>query len=163
MSRVGVNGADYRDWRASNHVFEDIALVRSVANFNLIADDEPERLFGARISANLLPILGVAPTIGRNFTEDEDEIGRDGVVLLSDGLWKRRFGGDRSVVGRRINLSGVLHTVVGVMPPTFVYPGREYQLWTPLTVNPREKARTWLRPARRRSVEARCDHRTGKQ
>ena len=141
MSRVGVNGADYRDWRASNEVFEDIALARNIANFNLLGAGEPERLNAARISANLLPVLGVTPAIGRNFTEDEDEIGRDRVVLVSDGLWRRRFGGDRSIVGRDINLSGVLHAVVGVMPASFQYPGREHQLWTPLTINPREMAR----------------------
>lgn len=140
--RIVVNGADYRDWRTTNRVFEDIALVRHIANFNLIGTGDAERLFAARISANLLPVLGVTPAIGRNFTEEEDEIGHDRVVLLSDGLWKRRFGGDAGILGRAINLSGVPHVVVGVMPPDFQYPSREYQLWTPLTVNPRELART---------------------
>ena len=72
-----VNGADHRDWLASNHVFEDIALYRNLANFNLTGAGEPERLLGARISANLLPVLGVSPALGRGFTEDEDEIGNE--------------------------------------------------------------------------------------
>jgi putative ABC transport system permease protein len=141
LVNVQVNAADHREWQASNHVFEDIALVRTIANFNLVGDGEPERLFGARVSSSLFPVLGVTPAIGRTFTEDEDEIGRDNVVLLSDALWRRRFGADPSIVGRTINLSGAPHTVVGVMRPDFQYPGREYQLWTPLTINPDEITR----------------------
>lgn len=138
---VQVNAADHREWQAANHVFGDIALVRSIANFNLSGNGEPERLFGARVSSSLFPVLGVTPAIGRTFTEDEDEIGHDSVALLSDGLWRRRFGADPSIVGRTITLSGVSHTVVGVMRPDFQYPGREFQLWTPLTINPDEITR----------------------
>jgi putative ABC transport system permease protein len=145
-SRLGpgrflINGADHRDWLAANHVFEDIALYRNVANFNLIGAGEPERLQAARIAANLMPILGVSPVIGRGFTEQEDEIGHEQVVILSDAFWRRRFSADPSIVGKAINLSGAMHTVVGVMGPEFQYPGREFQIWTPLTINPNELAR----------------------
>ena len=140
--RYLVNAADHRDWVAQNHVFEDIAVLRNIANFNLIGDgSEPERLLAARVSANLLPVLGVSPAIGRGFTEDEDEIGNDDKVLLSDALWRRRFAADSGIVGRTINLSGVPHTVVGVMGADFQYPGGEFQVWTPLTINPAELAR----------------------
>jgi putative ABC transport system permease protein len=143
LGRSFVNGADHRDWLAQSRVFEDIAVQRNIANFNLIGDGaEPERLLAARISANLLPLLGVSPAMGRNFTEDEDEIGADDKVLLSDALWRRRFNADPAVVGRIINLSGVPHTIVGVMASDFQYPDREFQVWTPLTINPRELART---------------------
>ncbi len=153
LQRANVNAADYRDWRADNHVFEDIALVRHVANFNLLGTGEPERLFGARVSPNLFKVLGVTPALGRTFTEEEDEIGRDTVAVLSDGLWRRRFGADRSIVGKTINLSGFPHTVVGVMGPDFQYPGREFQIWTPLIVDPRILSRRspgydWLAVAR---------------
>ena len=141
QARVMVNGADHRDWQAANHVFEDIALVRNIANFNLTGDGEPERLFGARISANLFTVLGVEPAIGRGFTEDEDEIGNDRRVILSDRLWRRRFAADPSIVGKEISLSGVPHLVVGVMRADFQYPGREFQVWTPLTINPDEMSR----------------------
>src|SRR5262245_32669314 len=142
LARALVNGADHRDWQASNHVFEDIALVRNIANFNLTGDGhEPERLFAARISANLFPVLGVQPALGRGFTEDEDEIGNEQRVILSDGLWRRRFAADPSIVGREINLSGVPHLVVGVMGRDFQYPGREFQCWRPLTIKPDELAR----------------------
>jgi putative ABC transport system permease protein len=140
--RFLVDGADHRDWQSSNQVFEDIAVLRNVANFNLVdGSGEPERLLAARISANLLPVLGVSPAHGRGFTADEDEIGRDTVVLLSHAFWRRRFAADPSIVGRAINLSGVPHTVVGIMGPDFQYPGREFQIWTPLTINPAELAR----------------------
>ncbi|HEY3192993.1 MAG TPA: ABC transporter permease, partial [Solirubrobacterales bacterium] len=141
LSHALPNAADYRDWRAQNHVFEDIALVRYLANFNLTDGGEPERVLGARVSANLFAVLGVTPALGRTFTEDEDEIGHDDVVLLSDGLWRRRFAADPSIVGRQIRLSGIPHTVIGVMRPDFQYPGREFQVWKPLTVDPNELAR----------------------
>ena len=130
--------ANVYDWRARNHVFEDIAALRAVANFNLIGAGEPERLNGSRVSANLFPVLGVTPLIGRTFTEDEDEIGHEHVALLTYGLWMRRFGGDPSIVGRTISLSGDTYTVVGVMRPDFAFPTRDFQIYVPLTFDPRE-------------------------
>jgi len=140
-ARMSVNGADHRDWLASNHVFEDIALYRNLANFNLTGAGDPERLLAARISANLLPVLGVSPAMGRGFTDEEDEVGNERVVLLSDALWRRRFAADPSIVGKAINLSGVPHEVVGVMGPDFQYPAREFQVWVPLSLSPGELTR----------------------
>lgn len=139
--RDGVNGADHRDWREQNTVFEDIAAFNALANFNLTGGGEPERVLGARISANLLPVLGVTPLLGRNFTEAEDEIGNERVVLLSHGLWQRRYQADPTIVGNTIRLAGVPYLVAGVMGPDFQYPGREFQVWVPLTINPSEMAR----------------------
>ena len=130
---MSVNAARSSRLAGVESVFEDIALFRNLANFNLTGAGEPERLLGARISANLLPLLGVSPVLGRGFTEEEDEIGNDTVVLLSDVLWRRRFGADPSIVGKTIMLNGVPYTVVGVMGPDFQYPAREFQVWTPLT------------------------------
>lgn len=141
FARMSVNAADHRDWLASNQSFEDIALYRNLANFNLTGAGEPERLLGARISPNLLPLLGVSPVLGRGFAEDEDESGKDTVILLSDGLWRRRFGADPSIVGKTITLNGGPYTVVGVMGPDFQYPAREFQAWTTLSINPGELSR----------------------
>jgi putative ABC transport system permease protein len=141
QAKLPTNGADHRDWKAANHVFEDIALYRTLNNFNLTGAGEPERLLGSRISSNLLPVLGITPAIGRGFTEQEDDIGHELVVLLSDGLWRRRFNADQSIVGQTISLNGIPHTVVGVMGRDFQYPSREYQIWTPLTINPAEMTR----------------------
>ena len=139
LPRAFVGMANVYDWKARNHVFEDIAALRAVANFNLSGQGaDPERLFGSRISANLMPVLRVAPVLGRGFTEDEDEIGHEGEAILSDGLWRRRFGANPAIVGQSISLSGVPHTVVGVMGPDFAFPSREYQIWTPLTFDPNE-------------------------
>jgi putative ABC transport system permease protein len=139
LPRAYVGMANVYDWKARNHVFEDIGALRAVANFNLVGDGgEPERLFGSRMAANVLPLLRASPLVGRNFTEDEDEIGHETVAILSYGLWQRRFGGDPAIVGRTISLSGVPHTVVGVMGPEFAFPSRDYQIWTPLTFDPQE-------------------------
>jgi putative ABC transport system permease protein len=139
LPRAYVGMANVYDWKARNHVFEDIAALRAIANFNLAGQGaDPERLFGSRISANLLPVLRVSPMLGRGFTEDEDKIGHDNVAILSYGLWRRRFGGDRAIVGQSISLSGVPHTVVGVMGDDFAFPSRDYQIWTPLTFDPNE-------------------------
>jgi putative ABC transport system permease protein len=136
LTRAFAGAANARDWRQQNTVFDDVALVRTIANFNLVGEGEPMRLLGARVSANLFPLLRVSPRLGRMFTAEENEIGRQRVVLLSHGLWERRFGRDPRVVGRTINLGGEPHEVVGVMGPEFRYPGREFELWVPLTVNP---------------------------
>jgi putative ABC transport system permease protein len=136
-----VNAADAAAWRTSNRVFDGIALVRNVANFNLTGAGTPERLLGARTSPNFLTVLGVRPLLGRGFVNGEDQDGRDHVVLLSHRLWLRRFAGDSHVLGREITLNGERYAVVGVMPAAFDYPGREFELWVPLTVNPAELSR----------------------
>jgi len=138
LPRAFVGMANVYDFKARNQVFEDIAALRAVANFNLTGQGEPERVNGTRVSANLFPVLRVSPLIGRTFTEEEDEIGREHVVLLGYGLWQRRFGGDPSVVGRTISLNGEPHVVVGVMGRDFAFPTRDYEIYTPLTFDPEE-------------------------
>jgi putative ABC transport system permease protein len=133
-----VRSADHRDWRQQNRVFEDIALIRHIANLNLTNAGEPERLMGARVTANLLPILGVTPLIGRNFHDDENVIGNEFVALLSYELWQRRFDGDPRIVGRSIRMGGSAYVIVGVMKPDFHYPTREFEVWVPLTIDPRD-------------------------
>ena len=136
LPRVFVGAANYRDWRTQNDVFEDMTLVRHVANFNIHGGGEPERLLGARVTASAFNVLGVSPALGRPFREDEEQVGNDRVVLLSDKLWARRFNRDRAVLGRTIPLNGEPHVIVGVMSPEFAFPGREFELWVPLTINP---------------------------
>jgi len=135
--RVPMNPADHRALRSSNTVFEDVALGNAPQNFNLIGSGEPERLLAGRLSSNLPGVFRITPALGRTFTAAEEQSGRDRVVLLGDALWRRRFGADPSIVGRTINLSGDTYEVVGVMRPDFEFPGREHQLWIPLTFNPR--------------------------
>src|SRR5437773_1485408 len=99
-------------------------------------DGEPERLLAVSVAANLFPLLRVQPALGRGFTEDENQPAQDRVVILSHGLWQRRYAGDPSIVGKTIRLETVPHTVVGVMGPEFWYPTHDVQIWTPLTINP---------------------------
>jgi putative ABC transport system permease protein len=142
-NRGAASAANFRDWRAQNHVFEDAALVHTNRSFNLTGRGEPERLQGARVSASLFPILRVAPLLGRTFRNDENEIGHENVVVLSHALWVRNFGSDPAIVGRTIPLNGVATTVVGVMKPDFWYPNRETELWVPISVDAEEyKQRT---------------------
>jgi predicted permease len=136
--RMFVSGSLHRDWREQNHVFEDIALVRPLRNFNITGQGEPERVLAAGITSNLFRVLKVQPIVGRAFRDGEDAIGHDTVVILSHGLWQRRFGADPGIVGTTILLSGRPHTVVGVMGRDFQYPSREFALWYPLTINPEE-------------------------
>ncbi len=138
LPRAYVGMANVYDWKARNHVFEDIAALRAVGNFNLTGQGEPERLNGSRVSSNLFPVLGVTPLFGRVFTEEEDEIGHEHVALLTYGVCVRRFGSDPGIVGRTIALNGVPHTVVGVMRPDFAFPTREFQIYVPLTFDPEE-------------------------
>jgi putative ABC transport system permease protein len=139
--RVRANPADHREWLVSNTVFEDIALATAPQNFNLIGSGEPERVVAGRLSSNLLPVLRVSPALGRGFTQDETRIGNEQVVILGEGLWRRRFGADPTIVGRTINLSGAPYEVVGVLRSDFQFPAREHQLWIPLTINPRQLTR----------------------
>lgn len=136
VARLPMAAANQRDLLAQSTVFEDIALVRATANFNLTGDGEPEWLQGAGIPANLLPLLRVTPLLGRGFAEGEEQAGRDHIVILSYALWQRRYGSDANIVGKTIRLEQVPYTVVGVMGPEFQYPSRETQLWTPLTIDP---------------------------
>jgi predicted permease len=130
--------ADYFDWRRQQDVFEDMGLTRPIANYNLTGVGEPERLQGARATASLFSTLRAKPIIGRTYTEEEqlDPGKADRVVVLSYGLWKRRFGSDAAIAGRKILLNGTPHDVVGVMGPDFRYPAREFELWTPLYIHP---------------------------
>jgi len=136
VERLPMAAANHRDLKAQNTVFEDIAILRGAANYNLTGDGEPEWLQASGIPANLFPLLRVQPALGRGFTAEENQPGQDRVVILSHALWQRRYGGDASIVGKTIRLENIAHTVIGGMGPEFQYPTREVQIWTPLTINP---------------------------
>ena len=132
-------------WRSDNHVFEEIAGFNA-REFSLTGTGEPERVVGMVASSQLFRVLGRQPALGRAFTAEEDRPGRDEVVIVSHGLWVRRFGRDPRVLGRIIGVDNLPHTIVGVMPADFdlVLPGvaRDPQLITPVPHNFQEK-RTW--------------------
>jgi predicted permease len=107
-------------------------------SLNLADNGEPERIFGRRVTANFFPLFGLPAAIGRTFTEDEDQPGRGQVVVLSDQLWRRRFGADPAIVGSRIRINGEPHDVVGVMPPEFDGLGDPAEAWIPAAFTPAE-------------------------
>ena len=123
----------YKEWAKQNRSFYGLAMLGE-AQFNLSTEggELPEMLFGAACTANLLPTLGVQPALGRNFTAGEDGPGGNRVVLLSWSLWKRRFGGDPTIMGRTIRLNRLPYRVIGVMPQWFAFPDSTAQLWTPI-------------------------------
>jgi predicted permease len=126
--------ANYVDWRAQNQVFTDMAA-RRASSMSLTGDGAPEELYGQRVTPNFFDVLGVQPTIGRVFTTEEDKA-KEQVVLLSYNLWRRRFGGDKSILGRPILLNGVQTQVLGVMPKGFFFRERNVDYWTPLSFTP---------------------------
>ena len=130
-SRMELSPANYRDWKREGRSFETMGAL-AVRPLNLSGDGDPERVEAAAVTAEVLPLLGVAPAWGRVFGADDMALGAPATVVLGHGLWQARFGGDRGVLGRRLLLDGVPHTVVGVMPPGFHYPSRDAELWTPL-------------------------------
>jgi predicted permease len=141
VPRFNVNAVNWLEWRAQSTSFDDIALTRVAVNFNLTGDDRPERVQGARASSNLPHVLGVEPRLGRMFTEEEATQDAK-VVVLSDGFWARRFARDPDILGRKIQLNGEPFEVVGVMPPEFRYPTKDFDLLAPLHVAPVE-LQTW--------------------
>jgi predicted permease len=114
---------NYLDWRRLNSTCDDLAALRW-KGFNLTGSGDPERLHGRMVSASTFPILGVAPLIGRTFTAEDDRVGGKPVALISESLWRRRFGADKGVIGRALTLDGSSYIVVGVLPGTFQFPFR---------------------------------------
>jgi putative ABC transport system permease protein len=131
--------ANYVDWRDQNQSFEGMAAIAD-ESFNLTGSGDPERLEGRRVSANLFPLLGVEPEIGRVFTATEDQPGSQRVVLLSYGLWQRRFGGDPGIVGKPLTLNGETYIVTGVMPARFQFPSNDDEVWVPIGLSAQEAA-----------------------
>jgi predicted permease len=119
---------DYKDMKASVSAFEDTGVWASNI-YNLRIKDSSEQLLGGVISSSLLSMLGVDPLLGRNFTAED---GQQNTAVLGYGLWQSRFGGDPSVLGRSIDLSGMSYTIVGVAPAWFSFPTSEFKLWVPI-------------------------------
>lgn len=127
-----ISALDYFDYREQCGAFESLgAHLTFRPGVIVTGGDEPERLVSTTVSHNLFSTLGVAPVHGRSFTVEEEVVGGPNVVLLSYGLWQRRYGGAPSVVGEGITINGSSFEVIGVMPENFDYPSR-VQLWLPM-------------------------------
>jgi len=124
---------NYLSWREGQVSFDQLGAIRQ-SSYNLTGKGEPEQFTGNEISPSLFRVLGVRPVLGRDFQEDEDQPASQPVAIIGEGLWKRRFGGEPSVIGRNVTLNGAAYTVVGVAPsaPEILSQG---DIWTPLVLD----------------------------
>jgi putative ABC transport system permease protein len=140
FGRFAVAPANFLDWRAQNTVFDGIAAFGS-GNETLVGTESAERIPRTVVSWNIFDVLGVSPALGRTFRADEDLPKQNNVVILSHGMWQRRFGGDPHILGRTITLSGEPSIVIGVMPEEFYFPNRASEFWRPLGLDPANSTR----------------------
>ena len=126
--------ANFVDWKQRNHVFTDMAALQGEI-FAITGDGQPEEVEGNPITYNLLPLLGIAPILGRNILPEEDRPGAQKVALISYRLWQQRYGGRRDVIGREILLDNVKHRIIGVMPRGFAIPDRS-DIWVAAAFSP---------------------------
>ncbi len=134
--RLEPSPANYRDWkRLATTTVETIAAYRGLS-VNMVGEGDPERLEGAAFTADLLPMLGVSPALGRLFTTADDSRDAPGTLILSHRLWTQRFAADPAIVGRTVLLDGERFTIIGVMPQSFNFPRREALLWIPMRFQP---------------------------
>ena len=124
---------DYEDWRRQLSSFEDFGLL-SGWTFNITSLELPERVYGARVTGSLFPVLGTPPLLGRTIGPEDDRPG-DEVVVLGYRAWQRLFGGDPSIVGRAVMMEGRPHVVIGVMPPRFRFPTDDTEIWAAIKDN----------------------------
>jgi putative ABC transport system permease protein len=121
LDQIPVSAPEYLDWEKQTRSYERLAAF-NFANFNLTGGDMPERIQGAIVTPSLFPLLGVQPVKGRVFNESEFGEGNDGVVMISERLWRRRFNSDPQLVGTQLSVNGRSFTVVGIMPANFEFP-----------------------------------------
>jgi putative ABC transport system permease protein len=133
---------NFEDIRDQNHVFEQVAAYNMTTAF-LRTGDEPERLRGVYAAADLFPLLGVNPLVGRTFSREEEMSGKGQFIVLSYDFWQRRFNGDRKIIGQQLPIDGQSVTVLGVMPQGFKFPvgARQADFWMPLASSLSERAR----------------------
>jgi putative ABC transport system permease protein len=133
---LGDSSADIKDVRAQNHVLEGTAMFRGW-QMNLSGDGDPQVEDVVRATPDFFALLGAAPARGRLFTDEELDPGKDGVVILSDELWRSRYGADPKMIGRTVQLDTKPYTVIGVMPAGFQF--NETKLYVPLALTPKER------------------------
>jgi putative ABC transport system permease protein len=140
IPQMGCALPDLREIAARNHSFE--AFANYYGGDVNITGGTPERVPGVYASANLFPLLGVNPALGRAFTKAEEIFGKNHVVVLSNALWRERFGGTASAIGDTVHLNGEEYIVIGVMPADFQFPDRYARLWMPMSFAPKDDMAT---------------------
>jgi len=130
LDEMSISYPNFTDWRNQNHVFEKIGVYNR-NSYNLTGYGEAERILTAQVSADLFSALRANAAIGRVFTNDEDKPGGNPVVVLSNALWQRRFGGQAGILNQPLTLNGRSYTVIGVMPADYQFPNR-VEMWVPV-------------------------------
>jgi putative ABC transport system permease protein len=133
VGRIRMTPLDFVDFRERTRSFGAMAG-HTGTGFTFTGDGDPELVIGQLVTAELFDVLGARPMLGRTLRSDENEAGKDQVVVLGHELWRRRFAGDSTVIGRTVTINGRPFTVVGVMPRSFSYPSNRYVLWAPLAL-----------------------------
>jgi putative ABC transport system permease protein len=134
----GPPSPDFSNWKDHSKLADEIAAYGGGAALNLTGSGDPEHIQGTMVTSNLLDLIGTTMALGRNFTADEDTPGGNPVVILSHGMWLRKFGGSPDVLGKQITLNGVNRTVVGVLPSGFAFPDNNFAgvLMVPMALRP---------------------------
>jgi putative ABC transport system permease protein len=135
-----ISAPDFNDYREQNTVFEQMASF-VYQDFNLTGGDEPEHVQGTMVSSNFFDALGVKATVGRSFSLKDEQPGANRVVVISNGLWKRRFGADQSIPGQTISVNDASFTVIGVTPPDFQSPEKGDELWIAMSFDGGDRMR----------------------
>ncbi|HEV7702980.1 MAG TPA: ABC transporter permease, partial [Gemmatimonadaceae bacterium] len=152
LVRVWVAGASppgvFEIVRAQSKSYSGLAGYLESRKVSVTGDGAPARYGAADVTANLFEVLGVRPELGRSFASGENAPGRSNVVVLSDALWRERFGASASAIGSTMNVDGIARTIVGVMPPDFRFPSADVQLWTPAPFVPSAPSYWWTVPLR---------------
>src|SRR5215510_13971040 len=133
--QVPISEPEFNEYRNQSQSFDQVAAYVVFPN-NLTGINEPERVLTAATSSGFFPALGVRMELGRPYSSDEDQRGRNGVVVLSHRLWQRHFSSDPNLIGKAITLNGRSRTVVGITPPGFGFPSDKVDAWTPAAINP---------------------------
>jgi putative ABC transport system permease protein len=138
----GISTLTYLDWQRENTVFEYLAAQTGGA-VTLTGSGEPTQLKGGRVSSHFFEIFQAPVALGRTFAPDEDQLGKNQVVVLSNALWQTQFGGDPKIVGRKVILDGVPHVIIGVLAAGGVFDRAFNQIWRPLAFEPENMTRNF--------------------
>ena len=143
MKEFAVSAANYLDWAAQNHVFQQISIY-SWSHYNLTGKGDPQFISARGVSSEFFSVLQAEPMIGRVFSRDEDQPGHNQVAILSESFWRNQYAADRAIVGQDISLDGAAYRVIGVMPAKFQFPITSdpvdaAKIWTPLAMTDKER------------------------
>jgi putative ABC transport system permease protein len=140
----GLGWEAFQEWRGQTHLFERVEAY-SQRTFTMTGGSEPETVSAPLVSSGLFAMLGINPQLGRPFQASDAEVGANRVALISDGFWKKQFGGSPDALGKTLILNDQPYTVIGVMPPKFKFPYGKFPLWVPMPLAPADEQKRPLR------------------